>query len=139
MFLVDELRAIDAWVPALSLVATGTDGEVCGHVLCTRGRVGSTPALALGPLDVHPHQQRRGIGSALMHAVLGAAEALDEPLVALLSDPAYYCRFGFRLGEEYGITSPVAEWRPHFQVRPLAAYSPTLRGTFTYPGPFEQT
>lgn len=73
-----------------------------------------------------------------MHAVLGAAEALDEPLVALLGDPAYYCRFGFRLGEEYGITPPVAEWQPHFQVRPLAAYSPSLRGAFTYPEPFDR-
>lgn len=26
-------------------------------------------------------RQRRGAGTALMHAVLGAAEALDEPLV----------------------------------------------------------
>ncbi|WP_442791484.1 hypothetical protein [Micromonospora sp. NBC_01813] len=31
-----------------------------------------------------------------MHAVLGAAEALDEPLVVLLGDPAYYQRFGLR-------------------------------------------
>jgi putative acetyltransferase len=28
-----------------------------------------------------------------MHAVLGAADALGEPLAALLGDPAYYCWF----------------------------------------------
>ncbi len=40
--LVDDLRASEAWLPALSLVATGTDGEAIGHVLCTRGRVDAT-------------------------------------------------------------------------------------------------
>ena len=94
--LVDELRADPAWLPHLSLVAATPAGEVVGHVLCTRGHVGQAPVLALGPLAVRPDSQRRGVGSALMHAVLGAADALDEPLVALLGSPAYYSRFGFR-------------------------------------------
>lgn len=44
----------------------------------------------LGPLGVAPSHQAAGIGSALVHAVLGAADALDEALVALLGAPAYY-------------------------------------------------
>ena len=52
--------------------------------------------LALGPLSVRPDRQRQGVGSALMHAVLGAADALGERLVALLGSTAYYPRFGFR-------------------------------------------
>jgi putative acetyltransferase len=134
--LVDQLRAGDAWLPALSLVATGPAGEVVGHVLCTRGRVGSEPVLALGPLGVRPEHQRRGVGEALVHSVLGAADALGEPLVALLGDPRYYSRFGFRLAGEYGVEPPVPDWRPHFQVRPLSAYRPSLRGPFAYAEPF---
>jgi putative acetyltransferase len=134
--LVDELRAGDAWLPALSLVATGPDGDVVGHVLCTRGWVASAPALALGPLAVRPDRQRRGVGRALVHTVLGAADALGEPLVALLGDPGYYVQFGFSLGEQYGVAPPEAGWRPHFQVRPLSAYRPSLRGRFAYPEPF---
>ena len=74
-----------------------------------------------------------------MHAVLGAADALGEPLVALLGSPAYYRRFGFLLSGEYRIVPPRPEWQPHFQVRVLTAYHPGLRGTFAYPEPFERT
>ncbi|HEX4226654.1 MAG TPA: N-acetyltransferase [Pseudonocardiaceae bacterium] len=136
--LLEELRADPGWLPTLSMVAIGPDDTVIGHVLVTRGHVGSTPVLGLGPLSVRPDQQRAGVGSALVHAVLGAADALDEPLVALLGDPAYYHRFGFRTSTEYHIEPPVAQWQRYFQVRPLAAYDPALRGTFAYPEPFDR-
>ena len=74
-----------------------------------------------------------------MHAVLGAGDALGEPLVALLGSPAYYRRFGFRLSDEYGIAPPRPGWQPHFQVRTLSAYRPEVRGTFAYPEPFDRT
>jgi putative acetyltransferase len=137
--LVDELRAGPAWIPTLSLVAVTPVDEVVGHVLCTRGHVGRDPVLGLGPLSVRPDRQRRGVGSALVHAVLGAADALGEPLVALLGDPGYYSRFGFRLSHQYAITPPKPQWHPHFQVRVLYGYQSGLRGTFTYPEPFDRT
>ena len=141
--LVDELRASGAWIPALSLVAvepaaTGPGGDVTGHVLCTRGHVGDAPVLALGPLAVRPDRQRAGVGSALVHAVLGAGDALGESLVALLGDPGYYGRFGFQLSRDYQITPPVADWQPQFQVRLLTAYRPLVRGTFRYAEPFDR-
>ena len=134
--LLDELRGGDAWLPALSLVALDAAGDVVGHVLCTRCRVDSAPVLGLGPLSVRPDHQGRGVGSALVHTALGAADALDEPLMVLLGDPRYYGRFGFRLAHEYGITPPVPEWAGGFQARPLHAYTPSLRGAFVYPEPF---
>jgi putative acetyltransferase len=137
--LIDELRTGPAWLPALSLVAVTPAGEVIGHVLGTRAHVGQEPVLALGPLAVRPDRQRYGVGSALMHAILGAADALGEPLAALLGDPAYYRRFGFELGTVYQITPPRPEWQPHFQVRVLTEYQPRLRGMFTYPKPFDRT
>ena len=135
--LVDELRASDAWLPTLSLVAVDAAGVV-GHVLGSRAWVESAPVLAVGPLSVHPDHQGRGVGLALMHAVLGAADALDEPLVVLLGDRRYYSRFGFGLAEEYGIVPPVPKWRPHFQVRTLTAFNPDLRGQFVYAEPFDR-
>lgn len=135
--LVDRLRAHRCWLEPLSRVAVDTDGTVVGHVVCTRGTVGDdVPALGLGPVSVRPDRQRSGIGSALMHSVLGAADALGERLVALLGDPAYYHRFGFVAARRYGVTPEVAEWEPYFQVLPLVPGSSVPRGTFRYPEPF---
>lgn len=134
--LLDELRTCDAWLPELSFVALGDRNETVGHVVCTRGHVGTAPALGLGPLSVHPDHQRRGVGLALVHAVLGAADALGEPFVALLGSPAYYGRYGFRTSTVHGITAPDPSWGAYFQVRTLTAHDPALRGVFTYAEPF---
>ncbi|KAA2265836.1 N-acetyltransferase [Solihabitans fulvus] len=136
--LLRALRGDDGWIPALSLVAVDDEGEIVGHVLCTRATVGDTPVLGLGPLSVRPDRQRGGVGKALVHTVLGAADAMGEPLVALLGDPNYYGRFGFQLSDTHGVTPPVPEWQPHFQVRTLHAHDPSVRGLFAYAGPFNE-
>jgi putative acetyltransferase len=129
--LLCALRTSAEWIPALSLVAEG-DAGVVGHVLCTRAWVGDAPVLGLGPVAVAPGQQRRGVGSALMHAVLGAADALEEPLVALLGHTTYYPRFGFVPAASRDIEAPDPAWGEHFMVRTLAAYRPGLHGRFRY-------
>jgi putative acetyltransferase len=133
--LVSALRVSEAWLPALSLVAE-LDGQVVGHVVCTRAHVGAIPALGLGPLGVAPAAQKSGVGSALMHAVLAAADALDEPVVVLLGHTGYYPRFGFEPATHLGITPPVPEWGDHFQARPLSTYDTTIQGPFAYAPPF---
>lgn len=135
--LADDLRASDAHLGALSLVAMA-DGEIVGHVCCTRATLlpGDDAVLGLGPLGVRPSHQHRGVGGALMHAVLGAADALDEPLVVLLGHPDYYPRFGFRPAAEVGVEPEDPAWGPFFQARTLTSYRPELRGRFRYAQPF---
>nr|WP_218861497.1 N-acetyltransferase [Nocardioides panzhihuensis] len=135
--LVGWLRADAGWVPELSLVAE-MDGEVVGHLVCTRGELAGRTALGLGPVSVSPTKQRAGVGSALMHAVLGAADALGEPVVVLLGSPDYYSRFGFVPAAGLGIEAPDPAWGDYFQARPLAAYDPSVRGKFTYAAPFDR-
>jgi putative acetyltransferase len=135
MNLVTALRASDAWLPPLSLVAED-DGRIVGHVVCTRAHVAQTPVLGLGPLGVLPSHQKRGVGSALMHAILAAADALNEPAVVLLGHTDYYPRFGFKPAAEYGIEPPVPTWGAHFQARPLSTYDTGVRGKFAYAQPF---
>jgi putative acetyltransferase len=134
--LVSWLRDDAGWFPELSLVAV-EDDQVVGHVLATRAHVDAQPALGLGPLSVLPRRHRAGIGTALMHAVLGAADALDESLVGLLGDPAYYGRFGFVPAHSLAVAAPDPSWGEYFQVRTLTAYV-GLSGQFHYAGPFDR-
>lgn len=135
--LVAELRAGPAWIPQLSLVAEEADGTVIGHVCVTRGHIGDAAALALGPIGVRPDQQGAGAGAALMHAVLGAADALDESVVVLLGHLDYYPRFGFVPAAELGIMPDVEAWAtPHFQARALSCYDADTKGMFRYAPPF---
>lgn len=135
--LLAQLRHDPGWIPELSVVAV-VDDAVVGHVCCTRAHVGldEHPVLGLGPIGVAPGRKRRGVGAALMHSVIGAADALDEPLIVLLGHPGYYPRFGFEPAVPLGIRPPVPEWEPAFQARRLTAYSPGLAGVFRYAAPF---
>ena len=133
--LVHALRADAGWVPALSIVAEDAAGQVVGHVVATLGRVVDVPVAGIGPVGVRPQDQGRGVGSALVHAVVAAADALDLPLAVLLGDPGYYARFGFVPGADLGVQAPDPAWGEHFQVRPLGTYAGE-RGPFVYAAPF---
>ena len=134
--LVTWLRADAGWVPELSLVAV-EDGHVVGHVVASRASVDGHPALGLGPLSVLPARQGSGVGAALMHALIGAADALGEPLVALLGEPNYYRRFGFVPAHSAGVIAPDPAWGDYFQVRTLTGHSGET-GRFAYADPFDR-
>ena len=71
------------------------NGRLIGAVCFSRIRIGSTPALLLGPLAVHPEFKNKGIGLALMRDGMAAAKANGEALVVLVGDAPYYARAGF--------------------------------------------
>jgi hypothetical protein len=79
---------------ARSSPRTATNWSAMWCESCHRRRLPLTRARAAGGAT---NQQRRGVGGALMHRVLAAADALDVPAVVVLGDPGYYRRFGFEL------------------------------------------
>jgi predicted N-acetyltransferase YhbS len=122
-----------ALAKAIDLVAVDDEGTILGHVLAAPGSLGADEALGVAPLAVAPSHQNRGIGSALMADLLQRAEATGWPAAVLLGAPSYYGRFGFEPSGPLGITyPPVGVDNPHFQVRRLQAYRPSLRGNFSY-------
>ncbi len=118
---MDLLR--QAGQTTISLVAI-SDGRLAGHVLFSpltllpaRPRL---RGLGLAPLAVAPEFQRQGIGSQLVLRGLEVCREATYDFVAILGDPQYYGRFGFRparkfnLDNEYGAGEPfmVMELRP---------------------------
>lgn len=91
--IVEALRADGALV--LSLVAEEND-EVIGYLAASPARIGRHDDWRLiGPLVVSPSRHRQGIGSALMAEALRRLRATSRG-AALVGDPGYYGKFGFR-------------------------------------------
>ena len=117
-------------IPELSF--TALEEVAVGHVTASRATVATDSVVAVGPIGVLPEYQRLGIGSALMDALLTAADAANVPMIVLLGSPRYYSRFGFRPARELGVIPPEPRWGDAFQARPLTAYTPAVAGRFEY-------
>ncbi|MEE8407190.1 MAG: N-acetyltransferase [Acidimicrobiia bacterium] len=135
--LVEALRASPAWIPALSLVAIENE-QIVGHVTCTRAHVDGIPVLGLGPIGIRVVRQNHGVGTALMRAVISAADERGEPLIGLLGSTSYYSRFGFVPSSQVGISSPDPSWGDHFQTLRLVVYREDITERFSYAEPFKR-
>jgi predicted N-acetyltransferase YhbS len=90
-------------IPAegLALVARDEDGHVIGTVRLWNVHAGisqegnAVDALLLGPLAVDAAHEGKGIGGALMRAVITEAKKRGHGAILLVGDAAYYERFGF--------------------------------------------
>lgn len=141
--LVARIRASEHYLAPAALVAVVGD-DIAGHVMIShvglRRSDGSLGHVAsLSPLAVHPDHQRRGVGSALVHAAVAVAEGLGEPLVVLEGSPVYYGRLGFEHSVPHGIVIHLPDWAPPeaAQVRRLAGDDGTITGTVEYPPAFD--
>lgn len=143
--LVDAIRSGPDFLSDLSLVAATDDGSILGHVLVSRvvvesadREVARSQALALAPISVLPPHQGRGIGTALMRAVLDAADAREEPMTIVVGSPAFHGRFGFVPAADLGITGPYERVGDAFQVRPKPGLDvdELPSGTVVYPPMF---
>lgn len=94
-FIVLALRAANALT--ISLVAE-IAANVVGHVAfspvtCSDGSEGW---YGLGPISVLPEYQRQGIGKALINEGLSLLKELGAQGCALVGNPNYYKKYGFR-------------------------------------------
>ncbi|MGX1097975.1 GNAT family N-acetyltransferase [Amorphus sp. MBR-141] len=91
--------------PDLAFVATVAD-RLVGSVRLTPILVGTSGALLLGPLAVHPDVANRGIGRSLVRTSVARARELGHRLVLLVGDPPYYAPVGFTPVRPGQITFP---------------------------------
>jgi predicted N-acetyltransferase YhbS len=67
-----------------------------GSVRMSTIRIGTAPALLLGPLTVEPPFRQHGIGKALIERALEEGKARGHRLVILVGDEPYYGKLGFK-------------------------------------------
>jgi putative acetyltransferase len=111
----DEACLVEALIAAgdatLSLVAE-QDGQIIGHLLCSRMKVEaggeSIRAVGLAPVAVRPQSQGRGIGAALIREALSRGRDAGEAMMFVLGEPEYYRRFGFSAETARPFASPYA-------------------------------
>lgn len=94
-YIIHALRAAGAL--ALSLVAE-IHGQVVGHIAFSPVSVsdGAAGWYFLGPVSVLPVHQSQGIGQTLIKEGLALLKDRGARGCALVGDPNYYRRFGFR-------------------------------------------
>ena len=94
-FIIKALRAADALT--LSLVAE-IDGRVVGHIAFSHVTIsdGSKGWYGLGPVSVLPDHQKQGIGKSLINEGLSLLKNMGGQGCALVGDPGFYKRFGFK-------------------------------------------
>ncbi len=83
------------------------NGTIVGHIICNKAVVKKgnrvLPVLNFGPLNVLPEYQRRGVGWALIRAMIERAKRIDYGAILFFGRPEYYPRFGFKEADVYGI------------------------------------
>ncbi|THV22913.1 GNAT family N-acetyltransferase [Peteryoungia ipomoeae] len=122
----------------LSLSVT-RDGRLAGHCLFTQAKLqGKTETLALlGPLAVHPDDQRQGIGLNLIADGLSQLTARGIAQVLVLGDPAYYSKSGFHPAARVTPPFPLpAQWREAWQWQRLDGATQDLTGQLLLPQPW---
>ena len=94
-FIIKALR--DANALAISLVAE-IDGRVVGHIAFSPVIIsdGTKEWYGLGPVSVLPTYQKKGIGKSLINEGLSLLKDMGGKGCALVGDPNYYKRFGFK-------------------------------------------
>ena len=94
-FIIKALRAAGALT--LSLVAE-IDGRVVGHIAFSPVKIsdGTKDWYGLGPVSVLPEYQKQGIGKSLINEGLSLLKELGGQGCALVGEPNYYKRFGFK-------------------------------------------
>ena len=94
-FIINALR--DANALTISLVAE-IDGRVVGHIAFSPVIIsdGTKDWYGLGPVSVLPDYQKQGIGKSLINEGLFLLKHMGGKGCALVRDPNYYKRFGFK-------------------------------------------
>ena len=125
-FIINALRCANALT--ISLVSE-IDGKIVGHIAFSPIKIsdGSTDWYGLGPVSVLPELQKQGIGTALILKGVSMLKEIGGQGCALVGDPNYYKRFGFKNNPDL-----IHEGIPQEVFLVLPFYENTAKGTVEF-------
>ncbi len=106
----------------LSLVACSDEGEVIGHLLFTPITIEGEDIgwQGMAPVAVKEEHRKQGIASALIKEGFDSLFELGYPACAVLGEPKFYGRFGFRDAQKFAMHCAWDVPKGYFQVIELA-------------------
>ncbi len=124
-YIIRDLRKAGAM--SLSLVAE-VEERVIGHIAFSPIEItdGTKDWYGLGPVSVLPELQNQGIGKALIHIGIAMLKEKGAKGIALVGDPDYYTKFGFKnhpqlihegIPQEYFMVMPLSDEIPQGTVK----------------------
>ena len=140
-FLIRIIRGSEDYIPEISRIAE-VDGKIVGAVYYTKawiddGNVRHEIA-TFGPLAVEPTMEGNDIGGALMRETIKLAKEAGLKAIALMGEPNYYPRFGFRRGAECGITDARGNTFDALMCLPLSDDFSNIKGKLIESADFEK-
>lgn len=140
-FLIRIVRESADYLPEISRVAE-LDGKIVGAVFYTKAWIVDSDTkheiATFGPLAVEPTLEGNDIGGALMRETIRLAREASVAGIALIGEPYYYPRFGFRRGSEFGITDANGNSGIELMVLPLNDDFSSVKGKLIESADFEK-
>lgn len=87
--LAEALRKGSSFVEELSLVAE-IDGDIAGHIMYSKAKIGEKTVLVLAPPSVAPQYQRQGVGTKLITESMQRAKEIGWEYIFVLGSENYY-------------------------------------------------
>lgn len=112
-------------------------GEIAGHIMFTKGKVGDDTVLVLAPLSVSPSFQKRGVGAALIAEAHKLAKETGYQYSLVLGSEKYYPRFGYLPAQQCGIKVPDGIFSANFMAIKLMENVAPISGAVAYAKGFE--
>ena len=140
-FLIRIIRESEDYIPGISRIAE-VDGKIVGAVYYTRAWIddgdGRHEIATFGPLAVEPTMEGNDIGGALMRETIRLAKEAGIKAIALMGEPNYYPRFGFKRGVECGITDAEGNTFDALMCLPLCEEFSQIKGKLIESADFEK-
>ncbi|MBE8598191.1 GNAT family N-acetyltransferase [Xenorhabdus sp. BG5] len=136
--LIHQLR--EDGLLTLGIVATDDEGHVIGYAGFAPVDINGEDHqwVGLAPLAVAEQYRSHGLGEKLVYEGLDSLNEFGYGAVVVLGEPEYYCRFGFKLANEYQVYCQWPDCESYFLIYPLADISQgDSHGLVTYPAHFD--